>query len=198
MDWQQLGPELPRGGNRVTMMLGRLAMRLIHWRIEGEFPNVPKVIVAVAPHTSNVDFILSIAIIWGLGLKASYLAKKSLFDFPFGRIMTALGAIPVDRRSPQGMVEQLTQQFGGRSQLVLGITPEGTRSNARGFRSGFALIAQSANVPILPAIINYDTKVVTFRDLITNVSDAESTLEAIQQAAASGAPRKRPPVPPAA
>ncbi|MFT4562922.1 MAG: 1-acyl-sn-glycerol-3-phosphate acyltransferase [Gammaproteobacteria bacterium] len=191
VSWQELGPNVPASGNWLTMKLGRLALRLMGWRIEGEFPNQAKMIVAVAPHSSNIDFALTVAVIWGLGLRTSYLAKQSLFRFPLGVLMAALGGIAVDRQSPQGLVEQLAERFNSQTQLVLGITPEGTRSNVKKWKSGFALIAQSANVPVLPAILNYETKVVRFHALLVNFSDAEGIVAAMQQAAATGVARQQ-------
>ena len=191
MDWQQIGSDVPAGGNWITVKIGRLAMKLMGWRIAGEFPNQPKLIVAVAPHTSNIDFLLTVIVIWGLGMRASFLVKESLFRFPLGILMSALGGIPVDRNSPQGLVEQLTERFNSQSQLILGIAPEGTRRNVLEWKRGFALIAQSAKVPVMPAVLNYETKVVHFHDLLDDVSDAERILRAVQQAAASGAPRRR-------
>ena len=191
MEWQQIGSDVPAGGNWITAKIGRLAMKLMGWRIAGEFPNQPKLIVAVAPHTSNIDFLLTVIVIWGLGMRASFLVKESLFRFPLGILMSALGGIPVDRNSPQGLVAQLTERFNSQSQLILGIAPEGTRRNVLEWKRGFALIAQSAKVPVMPAILNYEKKVVHFLDVLDDVSDAERILRAVQQAAASGAPRRR-------
>ena len=189
MQWQQLGPDVPSGGNVLTRALGRCGFLLSGWRIEGEIPNQPRMIIAVAPHTSNFDFVLTVGVIWGLGLKASYLAKKSLFRFPIGLLMTAFGGIPVDRGSSQGLVEQMRAQFDSRPGLILGITPEGTRGKVREYKRGFALIAQGARVPVLPAIVNYETKTVRFHRLITDVSDVEHTMAAVMSAAETGAAR---------
>jgi len=184
-----LGPNVPVGGNRLTAWLGRSMLRVAGWRIEGEFPDRSKLIIAVAPHSSALDFALTIAVIWGLGLQASYLAKESLFRFPLGLLMRAFGGIPVERDSPQGLVGQLVERFNERSSLVLGITPEGTRKNVTEWKRGFALIAQGCNVPVLPAIINYRTKVVRFAAMITDVGNVDHTMLAMQQAAATGVPR---------
>ncbi len=171
------------------MALGRTVLRTMGWRIEGAFPDRAKLIVAVAPHSSNVDFVLAMAVVLGLGLRASFLAKRSLFEGPLRRLMYAFGGLPVDRSSPQGLVGQLVTQFNERSHLVLGITPEGTRTKVREWKRGFALIAQAANVPVLPAIINYRTKVVTFEPLITDVSVVEQTLALVQRAASASVPK---------
>jgi len=146
-------------------------------------------IVAVAPHTSNLDFIIAVAVIWGLNLKTSYLAKNSLFRFPLGSIMRGLGGIPVDRNSPQGMVDQMAEQFASREQLVLGITPEGTRGDVREWKRGFARIAQAADVPVVPAIINYAEHAVYINAPITDLDSVDEIVNATQAAASAGSPR---------
>jgi 1-acyl-sn-glycerol-3-phosphate acyltransferase len=190
MHWQTLGPSLPRGGNRGTKALGRWLLRMIGWRIEGEFPDQPKLIVAVVPHSSNIDWLLSIGVIWGLGLKASYLVKHSAFVFPLGPILRRLGGIPVDRSAAHGLVAQLSARFNALPALVLGITPEGTRGGTRQMKPGFALIAQAANVPVLPTILNYATRTIRFNPPILDVSDPEQTLATMREAALTGIPRR--------
>lgn len=177
---------MPSGGNRVTRFLGRLLLTSTGWSLQGEIPNRRQFIIAVAPHTSNFDFMLTVGVIWSLGLKSSFLAKRSLFKFPLSYIIRGFGGIPVDRNGTHGVVGDMTDYFASHPKLILGIAPEGTRREVTRWRSGFALIAQAANVPILPAIINYQHKVVTFKNLIEEVSDAEQTLLQMQQAAASG------------
>jgi 1-acyl-sn-glycerol-3-phosphate acyltransferase len=49
-----------RRHNPVTTCVGRLLMRLAGWRFAGQLPDVPKVLVAVAPHTSNWDFVVGV------------------------------------------------------------------------------------------------------------------------------------------
>lgn len=189
MRWQLLGPDVPTGGNRLTVMLGRSLLKAMGWRIEGEFPNQSKMIVAVAPHTSAMDFVLSVAVILGLGLRASFLAKQSLFKFPLGPLMYAMGGIPVERNSPRGLVGQMAEQFDNNPRLVLGITPEGTRKKVREWKRGFALIAQAADVPILPTILDYKSRVVRFEKLITDVSDVDAVVSAVQASAKVATPK---------
>lgn len=186
--WPTLGPRVPRRRNPFTRWLGRTVFALLGWRLDGEWPDAPKLIVAVAPHSSNMDFVLAVAVFWGLGLKTSYLAKRSLFQFPLGILMRGLGGIPVDRSSPQGVVDALTAQFRSSAELVVGITPEGTRSGVRQWKSGFARIAQGAGVPVLPAVVNYAERVVYLRPVIEG-GRAEDILAATQAAAAVGSPR---------
>lgn len=171
---------LPRQGNRFKAAIGRAVLRVLRWRVEGEFPNRAKMIVAVAPHKSNIDFVLAIAVIWQLQLRASYLAKHTLFKPPLGPLMVALGGIPVNRSSSQGLVEQMAAQFASRSQLVLGITPEGTRSEVREWKRGFALIAQAADVPVLPVILHTSARLIRFEPLITDLSDPDQVVATVK------------------
>lgn len=186
MQWQTLGADLPRRRNPLTRFIGRSVFRLMGWRIDGEFPNRPKMVVALVPHTSNIDFILTMGVLWGLGLRASFLMKHSLFWFPLGQLLTAFGGIPVDRKSPQGLVGQMAAEFERRSRLVLGITPEGTRSGVTEFKSGFARIAAAAKVPVLPAVLDYRTRTVRFAALIEDFTDVEGILARVRSEAALG------------
>lgn len=189
MSFSQLGPELPKRGNRFTAMLGRGLFKGLGWKLVGEFPNQPKMIVAVAPHTSNIDFLLAAGVFLGHGLHVSYLAKQSLFKFPMGPLMSALGGIPVDQKSSQGLVDQLAARFNATSRMVLGITPEGTRGKVQEWKKGFAMIAQAANVPILPAIADYKTRIVRLEKLITEVHDTDYVMRKMKSLAANATPR---------
>ncbi len=79
MEWQTLGDKPPKTTNPVTRCLGRLVFKAMGWRVEGEFPNRSKVVVALTPHSSNVDFILTIAVLWSLGLKSCFLMKHGWY-----------------------------------------------------------------------------------------------------------------------
>ena len=165
-------------------------LAIMGWRLHGAFPDRAKFIIAVAPHSSNIDFVLTMWVILSLRLKCSYLAKASLFRFPLSVVMNLFGGIPVDRSTSQGVVEQMAARFRAADAMILGITPEGTRHQVREWRSGFAQIAQQANVPVLPAIIDYQRKCVTFGPLIEDVADVEATLGKVQAAAQEGVPRR--------
>lgn len=190
MQWQQLGPRVPKRRNPLTRWLGRTTLHLLGWRVTGSWPDEPRLIVAVVPHSSNMDFILSVAVFWGLGLETSYLAKRSLFRFPLGMIMRGLGGIPVDRNSAHDVVDQLADRFRQQEQLVIGITPEGTRGNVREWKSGFARIAVRTGVPVLPAVINYRERVIYLQPMIDAGSSVEDILTATKAAASIGSPRK--------
>ena len=189
MKWQVLGDKLPKGGNFLTRRIGRAIFRVMGWRIEGEFPNRDKAIVALVPHSSNIDFFLTIAFIWGTGMRASFLIKHTVFWYPLGNIIRALGGIPVDRTQQNGLILDVTQQFRAKSKWVLGITPSGTRKPVKEWKDGIARIAAAAQVPIVPAVMNYRTRTVHFAPLIEGVTEVRQIMERIRDEASKGIPR---------
>ena len=189
MKWQVLGDKLPKGGNFLTRRIGRAIFGVMGWRIEGEFPNRDKAIVALVPHSSNIDFFLTIAFIWATGMRASFLIKHTVFWYPLGNIIRALGGIPVDRTQQNGLIRDVTQQFREKSKWVLGITPSGTRKPVKEWKDGIARIAAAAQVPIVPAVMNYRTRTVHFAPLIEGITEVRQIMERIRDEASKGIPR---------
>jgi 1-acyl-sn-glycerol-3-phosphate acyltransferase len=146
---------LPRRGNFLTRALGRLLLRLLRWRVREGLPNVPKAIAIIAPHSSNLDFLIGIGIVFSMDLNASWIGKIELFRWPMGSLMRWLGGIPVDRRASHGLVDQVVAEYQRRDQLIIGITPEGTRRRGAGWKLGFYWIAVKAKVPIVPICVDW-------------------------------------------
>jgi 1-acyl-sn-glycerol-3-phosphate acyltransferase len=133
------------------------------WKIEGDVPrDLKKYIIAVAPHSSNWDFFLGLAVRSILDFKSNYLAKKELFVFPFGWLFRRLGGFPVDRKSSMNLVDQAVQIANSHEHFVVAITPEGTRKKVTKWKSGFYHIAQKAGIPIVFCNLDYGRKVVRF------------------------------------
>jgi len=145
-----LPPSLPRRGNAFSRALGHAGLAVFGWRIAGQFPDQAKLVVIVAPHTSNWDFPIGISAVFALGLRVRFLGKDALFRGPLGWLMRWFGGMPVIRESPQGAVGQAVAMIESQSAVFLAITPAGTRSSAIAWRSGFYHIAHAARVPILP------------------------------------------------
>lgn len=77
-----LGNQIPRRGNRFSQMVGLFLMWLIGWRMRGEFPNVRKGMIIIAPHTSNYDGLVSVAAIMAMRLQLFFFVKDSAFVWP--------------------------------------------------------------------------------------------------------------------
>ena len=157
-----VGRAVPRTGNALTRTLSRLALGVIGWRIEGALPDLPKMMVIVAPHTSNWDFVVGVLVKGALGIRATFLGKDTLFRGPLGVLMRHLGGIPVYRHAPRQVVDQTVAMVAAMERVVLVLSPEGTRRKLPSWRSGFHYVARGAGLPIVPAAIDYSTRTVRF------------------------------------
>ncbi|MGH8504447.1 MAG: 1-acyl-sn-glycerol-3-phosphate acyltransferase, partial [Stenotrophobium sp.] len=157
-----MGAEVPRRGNFFSRGLGRLVLWLMGWRVEGAIPNLKKMVLIGAPHTSNRDGVIGLTTMMAIGLRAGTMIKDSAFKGIIGLILRWFGAIPINRRSPKGVVEQSIDAFNNNPALLLLIAPEGTRSNAIEWKRGYYHIALGAKVPILPAAADYKRKAIIF------------------------------------
>ena len=160
--------------------LGRAYLQLSGWRIEGTFPAEPKYVVIVAPHTSNWDFMLGVAVVFALELRASWLGKHALFKAPFKGFLRWLGGIPVNRSASHGVVGECVRAFDATPTLMLALAPEGTRKGVSQWKSGFYLIALKAGVPIMPVGFDYREHVVRLMPLFTPSGNLELDLPLIQ------------------
>lgn len=150
-------------------------LRLFGWKVEVTVPDYPKCIICVAPHTSNLDFIIGELAYWSVGRRAGFLMKSAWFFFPLGLLLRALGGIPVKRGKGGGnLTEQLVALYNRSSRLAIAITPEGTRSRTSKWHTGFWHIANQAGIPIVLATIDFRTKTAS----ATNVLPHTTTLEA--------------------
>ncbi len=139
---------------------GRLWMKLSDWRVEGTFPDLPRVVVAIAPHSSNWDFVNVVALVFALGLRVSFIGKHTLFLGPLGGFMRWVGGVPVDRRRPEDAAGAAAQRMRETDGMWLGMTPEGTRRAGSAYKSGFYRIAAAADVPVLPVFLDYRRRVI--------------------------------------
>ena len=166
-----VGGQVPRRGNAFSRWLGRMALRLIGWRIEGAVPDVPKMVLIGAPHTSNMDGVLAMMVLTALGLRAGTMIKDTAFHGVLGVVLRWFGAIPINRRSPKGIVEQSVDAFNRNDRLILLIAPEGTRTSTEEWKRGFHHIARGAGVPIALATVNYRDRIVTFGPHVATTGD---------------------------
>ncbi len=168
-----LGPSVPRRDYGWLRVLGSRVLKGMGWRTEGELPDCPRLVVALAPHSSNWDFVIGAALVFVLGLRVAFIGKHTLFRWPLGGFMRWLGGIPVDRSRPEGFADVMVAEFGRRDRLWLAVAPEGTRTDGAQFKSGFFRIAQASRVPILPVYFNYRRKVLGFLPLIDSGVDID-------------------------
>jgi 1-acyl-sn-glycerol-3-phosphate acyltransferase len=137
-----------------------LIFKLIGWSVEGSFSiDLKKYIIAIAPHTSNWDFVIGVMARSILKIqRAHFLGKSQLFKPPYGWLFRWLGGYPVDRTSSHDMVQQVAHIFNKHDEFILAIAPEGTRKKVTKLRTGFYYIALQAQVPIIPVGFDYQRK----------------------------------------
>jgi 1-acyl-sn-glycerol-3-phosphate acyltransferase len=127
------------------------------WRLVTEpAPQRPSILIG-APHTSNWDFVVMLAITWRLNIRVRWLGKKSLFNGWRGPIMRSLGGIPVDRAAPSNVVSEVLDLIRAGKIFSLVITPDGTRSGNTHWKSGFYRIAREAQIAVTLGYVDRST-----------------------------------------
>lgn len=154
----------------------------IGWKTEITVDLPDKCVICVAPHTSNLDFIIGLIAYRSLGRKANFLMKKFWFFFPLKYLLSSLGGIPVVRKGKKdSLTKMLIDQFRQRAYLNLAVTPEGTRKAVDKWRTGFLYIARDAEVPVLLAVIDYKNKTVRITESLKPGENIEKDLSRIRK-----------------
>ena len=176
-----IGSAVPRLSPSFVQKLATKLLTLMNWQVLGEIPNKKKFILAVAPHTSNWDFVVAVLVMLRLRLRVTFLGKESIFVGPFGVLLRKLGGMPIERSTAHGVVSHLVDAFEHSETMVLGLSPEGTRSKTVRWKTGFLIIAQRANVPIVPVSLDFSKKQVTFLPAQSVIDDIDKELEQFQK-----------------
>ena len=151
----------------------RAILKLFGWRITGSKPPQKKAVVVAAYHTSNWDGFMLIMAVLALKVRSVWIVKQELMWFPLGNIMRALGALPIDRMGMHGVTNLIVDEFKRRDEMILILSPEGTRHKVTRWKRGFYVIAKSAGVPIVLAGIDYKSKSMGFGPVFTPSGDLD-------------------------
>jgi 1-acyl-sn-glycerol-3-phosphate acyltransferase len=171
----------PQGGNRFTGWLGRSLLNITGWKLEGALPQHPKMVFAIAPHTSNWDFFLGISVLFALRIKIRFLGKHSIFVPVAKQLLEAIGGMPVNRKSANGVVGQVVSQFDSQEKMILAVAPEGTRSPKFPWKSGFLAIAHQAKAHIVLIGFDFARKRVVFGPVFLSEGDFEEDMKKVYQ-----------------
>ena len=176
----ELPPRAPRVGHRFGRWLGRTVLRLGGWRVVGQWPDVDKMVIIVAPHSSGWDAVWGLAAKLAMGLDIAFMAKAELFRGPLGWLLRAFGGIPVDRGAPGGIVEQSAARVREASRIWFLLAPEGTRRRVERWKTGFWKIARGAGVPVFCAAFHYPSKQILLDQLFHPGDDYEADMARIR------------------
>lgn len=169
----------PAGGNKFTGWLGNVILNITGWKFEGELPQHPKLVLAVAPHTSNWDFFLGVAVLFALRIKIRFLGKHSIFVPVVKQLLELIGGIPVDRNSAHGVVGEVVQQFNSQDKMILAVAPEGTRSPKFPWKTGFLAIAHQANAHVVLVGFDFARKRIVFGPVFLSEGNFEEDMQKV-------------------
>jgi 1-acyl-sn-glycerol-3-phosphate acyltransferase len=138
--------------------VGRVALKVLRFEPTGARPEPRRYVLIAAPHTSNWDFPVTLALAFYFDVPMRIMGKDSLFKPPFGWFFRAVGGVPVVRSEKRNMVQQMIDLFAEREDLALVVPTEGTRGRVEHWKSGFYHIAKGADVPIVLGFIDFGTR----------------------------------------
>ncbi len=147
--------------------------RAMGWELLGNFPEVQKCVVIVAPHTSWIDFILGLLVRKVVNMEVHFIGKKSLFNPPFGWYFRWMGGTPIDRSKNSDTVTSTARIFQERDVFRLALSPEGTRKKVTQWKTGFYYIAKAAKVPIVMVAFDFGKKQVKISDPVMPTDNRE-------------------------
>ncbi|MGE3610104.1 MAG: 1-acyl-sn-glycerol-3-phosphate acyltransferase [Bacteriovoracaceae bacterium] len=140
-----------------------LIIKLSGWKMINRIPdNLRSFVLIGAPHTSNYDFVPAMALSYLLKRNTKFVIKNEWTKFPLNLILGPAGAIGLDRekikKQHMSTTDSMANLFNQYSELVLMISPEGTRKPVEHWKTGFYYIAQKAKVPLVLASADYRLK----------------------------------------
>lgn len=161
-------------------ILSWLILKIGRYRLVNEAPDEPVMVLVAAPHTSNWDFPLMLAMAWKAGLSPKWLGKKQMFVGPLAPLYRMMGGIAVDRESPGDLVAELSDNAKSTSSLALVVPAEGTRSKGEHWKSGFYRIARDAEIPIALCYLDGPTRTGGFGPTIDPATGVSSVMDQVR------------------
>ena len=161
--------------------LGRFVLSSLGWKVTGkikeEYKN-QRIVIVVAPHTSNWDGILGMAALAGLDARISFFGKHTIFRyFGLGAFLKYMGGIPVNRANPGGAIGDAIKKIKNIEFSLIGMAPEGTRSKVAKWKTGFLRIAKEINAKIIPVSLDFAKKEILLGEIFKLSGEQEKDLK---------------------
>jgi 1-acyl-sn-glycerol-3-phosphate acyltransferase len=173
----------------VAYLIGVLWLKAFGWRVADYPPDLKKYILLAVPHTSNWDFLFTLAILFATRNKVYWMGKKEIFKPPFGLFFRWLGGIPIDRDRAHKVATQTIRTFRDEERFAVVIPPEGTRKAVSEWKRGFYLIARGAKVPLVLGYLDYGRKCGGYGPAVEPSGDVDADIQRIKDFYADKAPR---------
>jgi len=160
--------------------VAKFLLWLGRWTPVGPRPCLDRAVVIGAPHTSNWDgyWLLVYKVAYGVDVK--FFIKKQMFWFPMSILLRGMGGVPLDRGDSRSAVRQAVDAFNANEKYLFGLAPEGTRSRAESWKSGFYRIAEEAGVPVIFGFFDYPNRRLGFGPMMTLTGDIEADMQIIR------------------
>ena len=152
-------------------------LRKMGWESVGGPMKEQKAIVLGVPHTSFKDFLVSYLFYAQFGKVAHIMIKKQFFWWPMGALLRALGAVPVDRKSPTETVRSLIHIMEEVPEFHLAIAPEGTRKPVKRWKAGFHLIAKETGATVYLGYYDWGRKRISVGEPFELTDDVKADMQ---------------------
>lgn len=163
-------------------LISKFIFWLLGWKLDkGLNPNIKKCVLIQAPHTSNWDFVIGKLASYQYNLKPKIFIKDSLFFFPLGSLLRTLGGLPVNRKTNNNTVQEIAYQLSVQDDLMVLLTPEGTRSHNPKWKKGFYYISKTSRAPIYLVHIDYAKKEIGFSKEFELSNNVDADIEKLKE-----------------
>lgn len=166
--------------------IAALSLKAMGWKIDDNWPKeIKQCVMVAAPHTSNWDALYARLTLKAMNVPVRITIKDSYMKFPLGPFIRAMGGIGINRRPKQAgeerpsMVEVMTELFQQHDELVMLVTPEGTRALQPKWKTGFYYVALNAKVPIALAYMDYEKKIAGVGKVIYPTGNLEQDMQEV-------------------
>lgn len=154
-------------------------LRLLGWRVNGEFPEIKKSVVIFAPHTSYLEVLIGKLYLMYSHVKYKIFIKKTFFWFPFKYLIRFYGGIPVQNVVGKNAVFLGADLIEESESMHIVISPEGSFSRKKKWNRGFLVMAKRANVPVLVAYMDFKKKEVGVKGICYDLRDENEVIAKI-------------------
>ncbi len=166
--------------------IAQFLLSLSGWRISHDIPpEKERCVMIAAPHTSNWDIWYARLAFFIMEVPVKFTIKQQWTRFPFGLFFKPLGAIGIDRRPRKdsgerpSYVKLMVEIFERYERIAVMVTPEGTRSPRKKWKTGFYYVALEAGVPICLGYLDYANKIAGVGPVIHPSGDIQADMHRI-------------------